>query len=192
MRLELRVELKTVDLVRETAWLALTEKLGWAAVLADLRRAVLWRFELSDGDEATLRAALAAELERTSAFYNPNKERHHLLAGGALPEGEPLAAADALEPPPAPGARLWRALVWVTDEGGEQAALRRRTARRLPGLSGLRAGTLWELALRADTATMARGLAAGLALTRRRRQGLLLNPHYQEGRLLTLAPGEEA
>jgi len=192
MRLELRVDLKTVDLVRETAWSALTEKLGWGAVLDDLRRSVLWRFDIADGDEAAVCAALEAELERTSAFYNPNKERRRLLAGGALPEGEPLAAADALDPPPAPGARLWRALVWITDEGGEQTALRRRTARRLPGLSGLRAGTLWELALRADTAAMARGLATGLALTRRRRQGLLLNPHYQEGWLLALAPGEEA
>ena len=81
MRLDLRVDLKTVDLVRDTAWLALRERMGWdESRLLALRRSTLWRFEAeAAGGEAALRRVLDAEVERSADFYNPNKERRAFL-----------------------------------------------------------------------------------------------------------------
>ncbi len=199
MRRDLVVELKTVDLVRETAWIALTEQMGWEGTLSGLRRYDLWRFEgeVAGGDADAFEAGLASELERSSAYYNPNKENRRFLAEGRLDDGHVLVVNEAVD---APGedvqGEAWRALLWVTDEGGDRAAQRRRSAARLAEggveLSDLRSGTLWELMLRAPDIDTARGYVAGLALSRGRHEGLLLNPHYQEGRLLEILTETEA
>jgi hypothetical protein len=198
MRLDLLVTLKTADLVRETAWLALTGQLGWEGRLADLTRHRLWRFAVT-GPAATeregARGLLAAEIERSADYYNPNKERLVWPAAEALDEGEPLvvagAAASAPRALPAPGTPVWLLGLWVTDEGGEAPTLARRTAAGLAPsgleLASLHTGSYWELALAAATADEARRLAADLAISRGRHEGLLLNPHYQEGRLLRVA-----
>ena len=197
MRLDLLVTLKTADLVRETAWLALTGQLGWEGRLLALARHRLWRFEL--GGALPVREAagrlLAAEVERSADFYNPNKERLTWLDAEALGEGEPLAApVSTPQALAAPGGPVWLLGLWVTDEGGEAPTLARRTAAGLAGaglaLTGLRTGCYWELSLAAADADVARALAADLAISRGRHEGLLLNPHYQEGRLLrmTLQP----
>jgi hypothetical protein len=203
MRRDLLVELKTIDLVRETAWLALTEKLGWEGTLLGLNRYELWRFEGAAGEgEPAAEAALESELERSSAYYNPNKESRRFLPDGRLGEGELLEQGQALPAPASPAAgQRWQALLWITDEGGSRPALRERSGTRLApagfDLERLRSGTLWELDLVAENAEAARGLLTGLALSRGRHEGLLFNPHYQEGRLLELepavpAPGGEA
>lgn len=198
MRRDLLVELKTVDLVRETAWIALTEQMGWEGALSGLRRYDLWRFdgESAAGEEA-FTAALEAELERSSAYYNPNKEHRRFLATDRLGEGETLSTEEAR---PAPErvetSRRWVALLWVTDEGGDRPMQRRRSGARLAEagleLRDLKGGTLWELELLAPDADTARGYLAGLALSRGRHEGLLLNPHYQEGRLLEIVPADDA
>jgi hypothetical protein len=51
-------------------------------------------------------------------------------------------------------------------------------------LRGLRRGVLWTMELNADSPEEARRLAEEIAVTRRIDQGLLLNPHYQEGRII--------
>jgi len=192
VRLDLRVDLKTVDLVRETAWTALTERLGWGGVLTGLERSVLWRFEGNAG----LAGALERELERTSSYYNPNKERRAFLETGLLGDGEPLGSGDTLPAGTAKPGSPWRALLWVTDEGGERPDLVRSSGARLARdgarLDSLHSGTLWEIELRAGSRNEARGLVAGLAIARSRREGLLLNPHYQEGHLLAMNPVEES
>ncbi len=194
MRRDLLVELKTIDLVKETAWLALSEKLGWAGTLHELNRFDLWRFEGESSEgEAAGHAALDAELERSSSYYNPNKEQRRFLPGDGLGEGELLEAKQALPAPEcAVSGKRWRALLWITDEDGARPALRERSGVRLATagfrLDRLRAGTLWELELNAGDADEARGLLAGLSLSRGRHEGLLFNPHYQEGRLLELEP----
>ena len=196
MRLDLVVELKTVDLVRETAWTALGEQLGWEGTLLDLRRGTLWRFEGEAASDPVMTSALDAELERSSAFYNPNKERRRFLPPGSLAEGEVLTADGALPVPERGEGPRWRAQLWITEDGGAREALRLRGAPRLAAeglrLRALRSGTLWMLELAARDAARARGYLIGLALSRSRREGLLFNPHYQEGRLLTLTPAPES
>jgi hypothetical protein len=51
-------------------------------------------------------------------------------------------------------------------------------------VSGLSRGVLWTMELNADSPDDARRLAQEIAITRRIDQGLLLNPHYQEGRII--------
>jgi len=194
VRLDLLVSLKTVDLVRETAWLALTGQLGWGERLLDLKRYRLWRFAAPGAalEAEVLRAALAAAIERSPDFYNPNKERLRWAAPGELVEGEALAAPAGSPPPALPpaGAQPWRLGLWVTDEGGAASGLARRTAAQLaaaglvlPALE-LATGSYWELTLAAADRAEALALAGELAVSRGRHAGLLLNPHYQEGRLL--------
>ncbi len=192
MRLDLLVSLKTADLVRETAWLALTGQLGWEGRLLDLRRHRLWRFSLSGAGLAARTDAqrlLAAEVERSADFYNPNKERLAWLDADRLGEGEPLVAARSTpQELAAPGGPIWLLGLWVTDEGGEARIQAGRMAAGLAAagleLTGLRTGSYWELSLAAAGADAARALAADLAVSRGRHEGLLLNPHYQEGHLL--------
>ena len=191
MRLDLLVTLKTVDLVRETAWLTLVERLGWGDRLLGLARHRLWRFTVEGADAAVCQSALAAELERSSAYYNPNKERLTWLAADALGAGDALPAPLPRPLGPADALSSWQLGLWVTDEGGAADALRAASAARLSpavALTALHTGSFWELRLAAANAAEAGALAAALAVSRGRGEGLLLNPHYQEGRLLALAP----
>ncbi len=191
MRIDLAVTLKTTDLVRETARRTLVEDLHWAGCLESLARAELWRFAAQDSDPAAFRGALAAEVERGSTYYNPNKESHTWLLDPPLPQGEPLAEADAGSADDFNSGSAWCAELWVTDEGGARNDLLSGAALRFQKagvrLVSIHKGTLWTFGLRAESAGAARGAVAGMALSRGRTAGLLFNPHYQEGRLLTLA-----
>ena len=189
MRVDVTVELKSKDLVSETALRTLREDLRWSACLERLSRANLWRFVAEDCEPAALRGALEREVERGSTYYNPNKERIGFLAAPALGAGDQLSAAEAL-PPGERGACLWLARLWVTDEEGARGDLLRGAASRFAEagirLASIHTGTLWALELRAANRAEARGRVAGMAISRGRGEGLLLNPHYQEGRLLDL------
>lgn len=191
MHLDLLVTLKTVDLVRETAWTTLVERLGWEGRLLGLARHRLWRFDVEGADAAACQAALAEELERSSAYYNPNKERLTWLPLGTLGDGEPLPAPVSRPVDAAGDLPRWRLGLWVTDEGGAADTLHAASAGRLAPavrLTGLATGSFWELTISAAARAEAAGLAAALAVSRGRGEGLLLNPHYQEGRLHSLAP----
>ncbi len=184
MRLDLRVDLKTGDLVKQTARMALDETLGWQGILLDLKRSELWRFS---GEGDAFREKVEKEVARTSVFVNTTKHRAE-FSEGAWGDGDALDAAAALEPSKVSGGRAWRLQLLVTEEGGERDALRRRVEPRLGGakLQSLQGGVLWDITLKAEDESMARGALTGLALSRNRERGLLLNPHFQEGRLLSV------
>ncbi len=184
MRLDLRVDLKTGDLVRQTAIMALNETLGWHGILVDLRRSDLWRFS-GQGDQ--FRDAVKKEVARTSVFVNTTKHRAE-FSEGCWDDGVPLNSEEALEPARVKGDRQWRLQLLVTEEGGERESLRRRVQPRLgeAKLESLQGGVLWELTLKAEDEATARGALTGLTLSRSRERGLLLNPHFQEGRLLSV------
>jgi len=185
MRLDLRVDLKTGDLVRQTAIMALDETLGWHGILLDLRRSDLWRFS---GQGELFRESVEKEVARTSVFVNTTKHRAE-FSEGALGDGAPLDPDKALEPARVKGDREWRLQLWVTEEGGEREGLRRRVQPNLGDakLESLQGGVLWEIILKAEDEATARGALTGLALSRSRERGLLLNPHFQEGHLLSVA-----
>ncbi len=185
MRHDLRVDLKAGDLVLRTAGMALEETLAWKGVLLGLRRSELWRF---DGEGEGFREAVEKEVARTSVFVNTTKHSAEFSDGELLGEGEELDPAEALEPTRVEGDRRWRMRLFITEEGGDKVALRKRVEPRLAGtkLKGLKGGVLWEITLAAADESMARGALTGLAISRNRERGLLLNPHFQEGRLLSV------
>jgi len=185
MRLDLRVDLKAADLVSRSARMALEETLGWKGVLLGLRRSDLWRFR-GEGDR--FRESLEKEVARTSFFVNTTKHRAEFAVGEKLGEGQVLDPAEALGPAEVEGDRRWRLRLYVTEEGGDRQALRKRVEPRLAGakLASLSFGLLWEIVLAVADEKMARGALTGLAISRSRERGLLLNPHFQEGRLLSL------
>ena len=189
MLLDLRVDLKTVDLVRETARMALEETLGWSGRLTGLRRSDLWRFE---GEGEGFREAVEREVARTGIFVNETKHQARFQDGAELGEGEALRPEEVLSPVELKDGPPWRALLLVSEEGGERESLRRRVEPRLGGASlrSLKTGVLWEIILRAPDADSARRALTGLAVSRSRERGLLLNPHFQEGRLLSLEPAD--
>ncbi len=184
MRLDLRVDLKTGDLVRQTARMALDETLGWQGILIELSRSDLWRFS---GEGEAFRERVEKEVARTSVFVNTTKH-HAEFSEGDWGDGEELDPSVALGPSRVSGERSWRLQLFVTEEGGEHGALRRRVQPRLGGanLESLQGGVLWDITLKAEDEAMARGALIGLALSRSRERGLLLNPHFQEGRLLSV------
>jgi len=191
MHLDLRVDLKTGDLVRQTALMTLEETLGWQGIVLGIGRSDLWRFE---GEGERFREAVEKEVARTGIFVNETKHRARFQDGAELGRGEALDPEGALAPGELGDGPVWRALLLVSEEGGEKPALRRRVEQRLGGarLDSLQGVVLWEIRLRAPDADSARRAVTGLALSRSRERGLLLNPHFQEGRLLRLEPaGEE-
>jgi hypothetical protein len=185
MRHDLRVDLKAGDLVLRTARMALDEILGWQGILLRLRRSELWRF---NGEGDGFRKAVEDEVARTSVFVNTTKHNAEFSDGELLGEGEGLDPDEALEPARVEGDRHWRLRLFVTEEGGDKEALRRRVDARLADvkLLGLKGGVLWEITLAAADEQMARGALTGLAISRNRERGLLLNPHFQEGLLLSV------
>jgi len=185
MHLDLRVDLKTGDLVRQTAIMTIEETLGWKGIILGIGRCDLWRFE---GEGERFREEIEREVARTSVFVNTTKHNARFEDEGDRDFGQELTATEALEPARVSGVRRWRARLWITEEGGERESLRRRVQARLETsrLKSLKGGVLWEIELRAAAADQARGAVTGLAISRSRESGLLLNPHFQEGRLLSL------
>lgn len=202
---ELWVRLKVGDLVTQTAWMTLTEKLGLADELCGLAHYTYWGMTAdAPGGDAAL-----DEIDRVvrmdSAFTNQNKHRYRLLMRESEP-GAGRSGANVLSP----------SIVDLTSRGdlvlekdlplrgeGKQPAGRKRIfvfdclvrelrpdrergfEDRLNGLlrgmtvSRLRYGEVWRVLLFARNAGEARERLDRLMVTRTRREGLLLNPHYQ-------------
>jgi phosphoribosylformylglycinamidine (FGAM) synthase PurS component len=75
VELEIFVSLRVVDRIALTARQALTERLGYDEVLADLARQDYYRLAVAADDDEAL--AYAREIaENTAVFANPNKETY--------------------------------------------------------------------------------------------------------------------
>ena len=141
--------------------------------VAGVERGELWRFDLTDGeDAAATREALERAACRAGRYVNLNRDACAWLEG-ARPY--PSAA-------PVPGTA---ADVWVRDgDGRDPAALEFFRARGAPSLREVRRGVLWRLWLPDLDSGSARRRAESIAVTRSRRQGLLMNPHAQTAEVL--------
>ncbi len=66
--------------------------------------------------------------------------------------------------------------------GGENEGYASRLNARLDAatVTGMKSGEVWRVLVRADSAEEATRKVEEMAVTRSRRHGLLLNPHYQE------------
>jgi phosphoribosylformylglycinamidine (FGAM) synthase PurS component len=173
---ELLVTLKIPDVTAATARQALQRRLGYAALLADLRRADWWRIEV-EADSAQAALALGQELaERTNLFVNPNKHRY--------------TCQTAWTPEPAGDGQTTVGVV----TGFHDDASSELTAHALQGRLGyggrvlsLDHGTCWSLVLNEPDPAKAVALAEAMAVSRTRSDGLLANPHSQWWRIVAPA-----
>ncbi len=168
---ELTVELKIPDVTALTAASALRRRLGYEAVLVELRRSDYYRLSLAtDSEQEALQ--IAEDLaENTNLFVNPNKHRYEVAAGV---HNAAAATAD--------GACAVNVLVTDPQSGSGDAilgALQGRLGYR-DQVSEVVAGNLWTVVLKADSREQAEAIAKEIAVTESRGEGLLLNPHYQE------------
>ena len=69
-RVELWVRLKVVDLVAQTAWMTLTEKMDFEEQLCGMTRYSYWSMDADGGDAL---GAIEKAVKLDSAFTNQNK-----------------------------------------------------------------------------------------------------------------------
>ena len=171
MLLDFLVSRRGLDPAAETCWQALRHLLGLP--VAGVERGELWRFDLEDGEDASAcRGALERAACRAGRYVNLNRDACVWLAG---PRPYP-------RPAPVPGTA---ADVWVRDgEGRDPAALEFFRSQGTARLRDLGRGVLWRLWLPDRDADAARRRAESIAVTRSRREGLLMNPHAQRAEVL--------
>ncbi|HUV35940.1 MAG TPA: hypothetical protein VMX58_03265 [Patescibacteria group bacterium] len=218
--MELWVRLKVVDLVAQTAWLTLTEKLDFSGRVHGLLRYSYWGFT-AEGNGGSIMDEIDRAVRMDSAFTNQNKHRYRLMilentAGRGVPLGDGDAASTAVEMPgqPSPAAcrgdlELEHDYALRTDTAGVRlddlyaldCLVRERNGEREAGfadrlngraagvgVSGMKAGEMWRIIVSAGSRGEALKTAGRIAVTRSRREGLLLNPHYQRLELVSVVP----
>ena len=170
MRLEFLVRRKGIDATAETCLEALQGLMGLA--VDRVEHGTLWRFELEGkGEVAARKAEVARAACRAGRYVNTNRDFYAWMdensAAAVVPAGR--TATD----------------LWIRAGEGEDAVAQAYFAPKLGArLLHLQQGSLYRLwAPLADPAA-ASAFALEVAVTRTRRQGLLMNPHSQTLELL--------
>jgi len=165
MRLEFLVRRKGIDATAETCLEALQGLMGLA--VERVEHGKLWRFELEgDGERAQRKEEIARAACRAGRYVNTNRDVYAWLDE---------SAAAAVVPPGHSATDLWIR----EGEGNDPVAQAYFAAKLGARLLHLQHGTLYRLwAPLADPAA-ARAFALEVAVSKSRRQGLLMNPHSQ-------------
>jgi hypothetical protein len=214
LNIRLRVALKGIDPVINTAYLTLTEKMGYSDNLLALNRLESYRFTVGCLDVASTLQRLREFVSTQTIFYNRNKHNYFLDSewnGQHHTEGTPIDRLESL----AEQAARWSKVDESQDRDGQAAAARvilsenpiyraevlvediepvakRSLAAKLETelattpVSVSELGTRWYLALRVESDDVAKRVTHEIAVTEGRNQGLLLNPNYQRYELLSL------
>ena len=192
VRCDLWVRLKVVDLVVQTAWMTLTEKLDLGGELVGLARYSYWGMELDGADAGRILEDVDRVIRMDSVFTNQNKHVYLLRvedgpsAGGlALEKDYPIMTEERDTEGTYAVDCLAREVTTDREEG-----YRERLNARLESakVTGLVAGEVWRIIIRAGSEKEAAEKVEALTVTRSRRQGLLLNPHYQRFEILAARP----
>ncbi|MFO7916160.1 MAG: hypothetical protein R6U43_10805 [Candidatus Krumholzibacteriales bacterium] len=197
---ELWVKLKVTDLVVETAWFTLTEKLDFTGSLYGLSRYSCWFISAAGPDGEAILDELDGIVKLDSAFINQNKHKYSLVlsenGAGRLSgrRGDFLHEEDFVLRESNPGGArlesfpefdLYACDCLVTEEGGGADYSRRLSSRaERIDITGVKPGQVWRLILRAESGDQASRLVEEIAVTRSRKEGLLLNPHYQSHEIM--------
>jgi hypothetical protein len=209
-RVELWVRLKVTDLVAQTAWITLTEKLGQQDDLRGLVRYSYWDMTAGGASGDAILEEVDRVIKMDSAFTNQNKHLYRLLAaeqdgsfierlkgaddnnGGILSRGDLAVEKDfPVEGRRAKGLFALDLLVRERESGGEDAYIERLNTRlNSVKIENLRAGEVWRLIISASDAGEAESKAERIAVSRSRSEGLLLNPHFQSFEFITVIPLE--
>jgi hypothetical protein len=187
------VRLKVIDLVTQTARMTLSEKLNFALTLRGMTHYWYWGM---DAEGASPRAVLE-EIDRAirldGAFTNQNKHMYRLEAGDEPARGDLALEEDFLVSKdaaagggPAAGAAgtggLFAFDCLVREKRPDrETGFAERLNGRLKGVavSNMKYGEVWRLIVSAPSREAALAETERMLVSRSRREGLLLNPHYQ-------------
>jgi len=190
---DLMVRLKVMDLVTQTAWITFTEKLGFAGTLRGMVHYWYWGMEAEGKDRETIIGEIDRVIRFDGAFTNQNKHRYRLCAGGEAQRGDldldkdyPVMDTQG-SPPDLNGLVAFDCLV-REKRPAREIGFTERLNSRLKGVavSDLRYGEVWRLILKAPAGDAALEEVERMLVSRSRREGLLLNPHYQRYKIMTV------
>ena len=181
MRLEFLVRRAGIDTTAETTLHALRALMGIAVDAVE--HGTLWRFEIAAEPEILrVKDAIARAACRAGRYVNLNRD---VVAW--LDDASVRARV-------APG--QFATDLWITDGDGTDPTAADYFARQLgKPFQQVRRGTLYRLWAEHEDAASARAAALQVAVTRTRRQGLLMNPHAQSVEVLRVwshRPAEDA
>ena len=200
-QVQLWVRLKVIDLVTQTARITLSEKLNFADVLRGMTHYWYWGMEAEGADAKGVLAEIDRVIRLDSAFTNQNKHLYRLTAGAGLVLGDlalekdfAITGADVPAtapfgaPAPGRGAGTAGTGLFAFDclvrerRRDREAGFAERLNARLKGakVSDMKYGEVWRLIVGAPSEKAALGDVEKMLVSRSRREGLLLNPHYQE------------
>ena len=218
VRCELWVRLKVVDLVTQTAWITLTEKLEYGESLKGLSHYSFWGMELEGASVDEVARDVDRVIQMDSTFTNQNKHLYRLLAMDAekfhsarenaggnnaaiasfLPGRDDIFSLGTLviekdypklESSPG-GAFSFDCLIRPVLRERELPYMNRLNARlKKAQVTDIVAGEVWRITLLADDLNSARDEIENMVVTKSRRKGLLLNPHYQRYEIISIAGG---
>lgn len=194
---ELWVRLKVVDLVAETAWMTLTGKLEFGSDLCGLLHYSYWGMYAEGKDNGVILNEVDRVVRMDSAFTNQNKHLYRLAIKepvgeftsdrGDLPLEKDFPVRDkGIDP--AVDRNIFSIDCLVRERDGErEKGFTDRLNTRLRGISvsGLKTGEIWRILIRAAAKKDALEIVERMAVTRSRREGLLLNPHYQQFEIIS-------
>ncbi len=184
MKIEARlwVRLKTIDLVAQTARMTLADKMGFADDLCGMLRYSYWAMEAEGESARVVSEAIDREIRMDSAFTNQNKHLYSLVVSGGDGAATGDLSIDRDYPRVECGGRIFACDLFVSEQGGgKDEGYASRLNARLDGakVTGMKSGEVWRILVRAEDAEEAARKVEEMAVTRTRKHGLLLNPHYQ-------------
>lgn len=185
-RVELWVRLKVVDLVSQTAWMTLVEKLELGDDLRGLVHYSYWGMDAEGSDGMTILNEIDRVVRMDSAFTNQNKHLYRLIVEGGGSTGDLVLEKDfpmnvaAKHQSERGGIFSFDCLVRELHSNREEGFKKRLNARlKAVSVSDLKAGEVWRVIIRGRNEDEAAKRIKEMIITRSRREGLLLNPHYQ-------------
>lgn len=184
-RVELWVKLKVMDLVNETAFDTLTEKLDFAESLLSLFHYWYWSMSAEGNSIEEILDEIERAIRIDSAFTNQNKHKYRLkvIDGGArgdLTEQENFPRIAKHQ-----GVFIVDALVRQKSADIDASFAERINARlRGVSVSEMKYGEVWRMVIAAPNSSEALLAADRMLVSRARREGLLINPHYQQYEIL--------
>jgi hypothetical protein len=190
--IELWVRLKVIDLVTQTAWFTFTEKLDFAGRLGGIVHYWYWGMDAEGADAKGILGEVDRVIRLDSAFTNQNKHLYRLsAAAGTAPAlgNLPLESDFPMRGDATPaGGELFAIDCLVREKRPDrETGFTERLNGRLRGVavSKLKYGEVWRLIARASSGESALADVEKMLVSRSRREGLLLNPHYQQYEILS-------
>jgi len=190
-RVELWVRLKVIDLVTQTARMTLAEKLNFADTLRGMTHYWYWGMDAEGADAKGALDEIDRVIRLDGAFTNQNKHLYRLAAGRELVRGDLAlekdfavsgAAGGASGPGAAAPGGLFAFDCLVREKRPDrETGFAERLNGRLRGVavSNMKYGEVWRLIVSAPSSEAALADIERMLVSRSRREGLLLNPHYQ-------------